>query len=203
MTARPDHRVERLVFFSDAVIAIAITLLVIELHAPHLETGAPGAALDALAGLLPSFFAFVLSFVVIARLWIAHSAALAPVRRYDPALLFPNLALLLMIAFIPFATAFLGSNLGQMVPAAFYNATLLVTALFSARLCWIATDRTRNLGDHDDRERTRLRARAIAFIIAAALSVALAFIAPAWSQLGLATIPIWVRIALKSRKEMA
>ncbi len=190
-----DHRMERLIFFSDAVFAIAITLLVIEIRIPHLSTGTADEALRALLALFPSFFGFVLSFVVIGRFWMGHHSSMANVAVYAPKLLWPNLMLLMAIAFMPFATAFMSANIGQLVPTAFYNATLMVTALLS----WRVVSMARDLWPESERndEWLWMRSRGIGVSLGAASALALTFVTPIYSQLALATMPLWQRLVAR------
>src|SRR6201989_3138217 len=89
---RSDHALERLVFFSDAVFAIAITLLVIELHPPHVDpSGGHVAFINALLRMFPNFFGFFVSFWVIAAFWAGHHRAFALSGHYAPSLIMPNL----------------------------------------------------------------------------------------------------------------
>ena len=191
-----DHQVERLIFFSDAVFAIAITLLVIEIHVPHLDNAPPMAALAMLENMLPSFFGFVLSFLVIGRFWIGHHSALGRVQHFSSKLLWPNLMLLMSIAFMPFATAFMAQNIGQLVPTAFYNATLLVTALLSWRAANVAYDLWPD-GNADMAEFRALRLRGLGVALGAATALAVTFLTPLWSQLALLTMPIWQALIRK------
>ena len=190
-----DHPLERLVFFSDAVFAIAITLLVIEIHVPHLTSWTNEEAVQALYDLLPSFFGFTLSFLVIGRFWMGHHSALAKVKAYTPRLLWPNLLLLMAIAFMPFATAFMSSNLGQLVPTLFYNATLMVTALLSWRLVAIVSALWPE-ADHDG-DWQQMGSRGLGVALGAASALALTFLSPIFSQLALMTIPLWQRLAAR------
>ncbi|MGH6786988.1 MAG: TMEM175 family protein [Novosphingobium sp.] len=186
----PDHSTERLVFFSDAVFAIAITLLVIEIHIPDLRHY-DGPDWGALAELIPSFIGFVISFLVIGRFWVGHHGALSRVDTFSPRLVWPNLVLLMAVAFMPFATGFMSRNFGMVVPTAFYNAMLLVTALLSARVVGIAT---RLWPEPDGAEAKLMRMRGFGVALGAAVAFALAFVVPMWSQLGLVTIPLWIRL---------
>lgn len=191
MSEGPDHRLERMIFFSDAVFAIAITLLVIEIHPPHLTSNDPRVGLAELGQLWPSFAAFGLSFAVIGRFWTGHHGALAGMIRFDPMLMFPNMALLACIAFMPFATAFLAANIGLIVSAVFYNAMLLLTALCSMRVVFIATSTRRGNSRHTPLERRNLRLRGMLVAFAAAAATALAFVTPPYSQLALLLVPFW------------
>lgn len=191
-TDNMDHRLERLVFFSDAVFAIAITLLVIEIHVPKLGNAAPAEALAELQDLLPSFFGFALSFVVIGRFWIGHHNAMGHLSRYTPRLLWPNLLLLMAIAFMPFATAFMAQNIGQLVPTLFYNTVLLVTSVLSWRVVTIATDGWDT--GFDAEEPLVLRTRGIGVALGAATAIGVTFLSPVFSQAALLTIPVWQRL---------
>ncbi len=92
----------RLEAFSDGVMAIAITLLVIELHVPQ---GAGGHLADELIAQWPSYTAYITTFLTIGIMWVNHHVIITTVRRVDHTLLFVNLLLLFGIATLPFTTA--------------------------------------------------------------------------------------------------
>ncbi|MFF2245362.1 TMEM175 family protein [Arthrobacter sp. NPDC058130] len=97
--------VERMVYFSDAVFAIALTLLALDLKLPE---GIPAAQLDsALVAALPQLLAYALSFVIIAKTWMSHHADFALIRRFNANLARLNLALLFFIAMLPGPTSIL------------------------------------------------------------------------------------------------
>jgi uncharacterized membrane protein len=195
-----EHRLERLIFFSDAVFAIAITLLVIEIHVPEL-TGSEDQALEELTHLLPSFFGFALSFLVIGRFWMGHHNAMSRATAYSPRLMWPNLFLLMAIAFMPFATAFMARNIGQLVPTVFYNLTLLITALLSWRLVTLATTLWGPDGDRE--EALLLQTRGKGVVLGACSALLLSWATPIFSQMALATIPLWQWLLLRrARKEI-
>ena len=95
---------ERLVFFSDAVIAIAITLLVVTLAIPEATENVGDALLDR----WPQMLSYVLSFLVIGVFWMAHHRIFRYVATIDQRLIWLNLLFLMCVAFIPFPTAVLG-----------------------------------------------------------------------------------------------
>ncbi len=106
---RQARDLERLVFFSDAVIAIAITLLVIDLRLPELPPITTDAELRAaIAALAPRLFGFFLSFIVIGMWWTTHHRFFGSVVRLDGRLIVLDLAFLGAIAFLPFPTSVLG-----------------------------------------------------------------------------------------------
>ncbi len=136
----PVHPLERLIFFSDAVFAIAITLLIIEVHAPRLPfRSSDRDHLISLINLSPSFVAFFISFFVIGAFWAGHHRAFSLARHWSPRLIMPNTMMLAAIVFMPFATAYMGTNMGQRVPMALYDVVLLATSLFNIRLVRLAT----------------------------------------------------------------
>src|SRR5207253_5550676 len=112
-------RTERINAFSDGVIAILITILVLELKVPH------GADLAALSGLLPVFLAYVLSFVVIAIYWNNHHHMFYLTDRITGGILWANLHLLFWLSLLPFVTGWMGENHFAPLPTALYGVVLL------------------------------------------------------------------------------
>lgn len=187
-------QLERLTFFSDAVFAIAITLLIIEVHVPHLETRDDQAYWHALASLQPSFMGFVLSFLVIGALWVAHHRVFGMLADYNPAIMWPNLLLLMVVAFMPFATALMSSNAGARVPELFYAATLLAAGLLQRALFSLALRPPFVHADIPDDVVAATRSRSWGLPTAAALSLAAAWFAPGWNNVLLLSIPLLVRL---------
>ncbi len=113
----------RLEAFSDGVLAIAITIMVLELRAPH----AP--SLEALRPLWSAWLSYVLSFISIAIFWNNHHHMLHTVRRVTGGMLWANLYLLFWLSMIPFVTAWMGENDFAAVPTAIYGVALLMAAV--------------------------------------------------------------------------
>jgi uncharacterized membrane protein len=109
--------------FSDGVIAIIITIMVLELKVPH------GGGLDALRPLLPVFLSYVLSFVNIGIYWNNHHHLLHTVKRVNGAILWANLHLLFWLSLMPFATGWMGANHYDAVPVMLYGAVLLMAGV--------------------------------------------------------------------------
>jgi uncharacterized membrane protein len=116
-------RPERLSGFSDGVIAIIITIMVLELKVPH------GADWEALRNLLPVFLSYVLSFTYIAIYWNNHHHLLHTCKRVTGTILWANTHLLFWLSLIPFATAWLGENHVAPLPTALYGVALLMPAI--------------------------------------------------------------------------
>lgn len=135
-----DHLgLERLIFFSDAVFAIAITLLALEIRLPAgSDIRSDGELLAALLGIWPRYLSYAVSFLVIGVYWMAHHRMFRSIARYDRRLLFLNLLLLLCIAFVPFPTAVLGEY-SSSVATIFYALTMVVTGFASTLLWWHAS----------------------------------------------------------------
>ena len=113
----------RLEAFSDGVLAIIITIMVLELKVPHGETMA------ALWPLLPVFLSYVLSFVYVGIYWNNHHHMLHAVRQVDGATLWANLHLLFWLSLFPFATGWMGENHFAAMPSALYGGVLLMAAI--------------------------------------------------------------------------
>ena len=116
---------ERLVFFSDAVMAIAITLMALEIRIPELEPEVAAGQIDAaIRSLVPQVAVYLLSFVVIGTYWLLHHRLFRLIRRYDVTLIWLNLVFLMFVAFVPAATNGLGK----------YSSLPIVTALYAVSL---------------------------------------------------------------------
>jgi uncharacterized membrane protein len=114
---------DRLAAFSDGVIAIIITIMVLELKVPH---GADWAALRSLA---PNLVSYVLSFVYLAIYWNNHHHLLHTVTRVDGLILWANSHLLFWLSLVPAATSWMGENFLAPLPTAIYGAILLMPAI--------------------------------------------------------------------------
>ena len=195
-SGKTDHPLERLVFFSDAVFAIAITLLVIEIHPPHLPPGASDIAhVAALAQLIPIFVGYLISFWVIGMFWMGHHRAYALAARYHPRILIWNMALLNVIAFMPFATAYLSGHFMQRMPTIFYCVVMLLAALLNMKVNRTVTSAPM-VDERADPQAVRyVRQRGLSVMLGALTAVALAVVRPEIGQMGLITIPLW-RLAL-------
>jgi uncharacterized membrane protein len=114
---------ERINAFSDGVMAILITIMVLELKVPH------GGDLAALSGLLPVFLAYVLSFIVLAIYWNNHHHMFWLTDRITGGILWANLHLLFWLSLLPFVTAWMGENHFAPVPTALYGAVLMMDGI--------------------------------------------------------------------------
>jgi len=113
----------RLEAFSDGVLAVIITLMVLELHPPH------SADVGELRHLLPSFLIYALSFRVIAAYWNNHHHLFMGGQHITPKIMWLNMHLLFWLSLIPFFTAWLGEHYDKAAPTASYAALLFVTAV--------------------------------------------------------------------------
>ncbi len=109
--------------FSDGVVAILITIMVLELHVPD------GAELEALVPLAPVFLSYVLSFVNLGIYWNNHHHLLQAATAIDGRVLWANLHLLFWLSLVPFGTAWMGQNGFASVPTAAYGAVLLLASI--------------------------------------------------------------------------
>ena len=114
---------ERLAAFSDGVIAIIITIMVLELKVPH------GSDWKALMAVTPNFVSYVLSFIYLAIYWNNHHHLLYTITRVDGLILWANSFLLFWLSLVPAATAWMGENFLVPIPTAFYGGILLMPAI--------------------------------------------------------------------------
>src|SRR5437762_6311051 len=113
----------RLEAFSDGVLAIIITIMVLELKRPN------GAELTALIGLLPVFLSYVLSFIYVGIYWNNHHHMFHATQRVSGGILWANLHLLFWLSLFPFATRWMGENHHASTPTAAYGVVLLMPAI--------------------------------------------------------------------------
>jgi len=114
---------DRLMAFSDGVIAVIITIMVLELKAPR------EASLEALEEAAPVFLSYVLSFVYVAIYWNNHHHLFAMVQRVNGTVMWANLHLLFWLSLIPFTTSWLGEHPSAPIPAAIYGLSLFMPAV--------------------------------------------------------------------------
>jgi uncharacterized membrane protein len=148
---------DRLVFFSDAVFAIALTLLVIDIKVPLSDDG--GSA-EVVFDALPSIYAYALSFYVIAVNWMGHHRKYGHIVRYDAKLIGLNFLLLFVIAFVPFPTSLIAEYGGEVTSVVLYAA--VVSALSLLQLAnWVYAYRAGHVGKEVDPQLYRYMARAL------------------------------------------
>jgi uncharacterized membrane protein len=184
----------RLEAFSDGVIAVAITLLVLNIDVPSLK---PGESLGhALAANWPAYAAYVTSFLTIGIIWVNHHVMIGRLREADRVILFLNLLLLMSIAVLPFATRLMADYLrqssGQHLAAAVYGGAFLAMALvFTALNAHILLAKHQKLARQLPLERRRqILSRSVSGVVPYVVATALA----AWSSY--VTIAICFAIAV-------
>jgi uncharacterized membrane protein len=192
----------RLEAFSDGVFAIAITLLVLDIHVPEPGSGHLG---HELATQWPSYAAYVVSFLTIGIIWINHHAAFSRLRAVDHSILIWNLLLLLSVGILPFTTSLMATYLkessGESLAAAIYGASFLVMGgVFVMTNRQILFRRRELLRDKVDPETAR---RLLHFAalgqIPYALAVVLAFVSPYITLAICAACAVYYALPLASR----
>jgi uncharacterized membrane protein len=130
---------ERLIFFSDAVFAIAITLLALDLRLPGGgESPNNAQLLTQLLEIWPKYLAYLVSFLAIGTFWLGHHRRFRFIRRYARGLLTLNLLFLMVIAFVPFPTSVISES-GNRTATIFYALTMILGGLMLAALWWHAS----------------------------------------------------------------
>jgi len=168
---------DRLIFFSDAVFAIAITLLSLDIRLPNVGSNVSNADL---AGLLlsiwPKYLAYIISFLVIGLFWMGHHRKFRVIRRFDNVFILLNLVLLMAIAFIPFVTSIL-SEFGNRTATIFYALTMVATGLVSSAIWQYAWHSGRLVqADLDRRHHRRETLGPLLVISIFLVSIGLAFV---------------------------
>ncbi len=178
--AGENRDVERLTAFTDGVMAIAVTLLVLDIRLPR-----PAGALDdatLLADLLaiwPKYFGYVLSFLVIGNFWLGHVRRLRTLKSVDTELLWLNILFLLTVGFMPFVTSVLSENDGR-VATILYAATMIVASLLLTVIWRYAVRREHVVLPKSDRRVEALRSLTVPGVFA--LSIVVAWFVPSHAR---------------------
>jgi uncharacterized membrane protein len=192
--AHHRHLLDRVIFLSDGVFAISITLLVLDLRLPELPELSSETLRDALLSNSSHFISFVISFYVIGIFWLAHLRMFSLIDRYTRGLALLNLLFLMSIAIMPFSTKLVGEYGSVTLAAVLYSLSLVFTSVTS-NLLWLYAARRRKLlrADVPRVEVVVASMRAVVTTAFFILATGLAFI-----SVGLASA-VWISIALATR----
>jgi TMEM175 potassium channel family protein len=162
--------IDRIVFFSDAVFAIAMTLLVLPLVGGRSDLP----VWDQIKLKAPEMYAFALSFWVIGLYWLGHHRVYRRVRAYDEGLMLLNLLQLFCVAFLPYPTALSGRYSDDVASTVFYAASMTVLGLVTTLHVWYVVHH-RRFADVDDRTARRMLLRGLAVPIVFLPTIPIAF----------------------------
>ncbi|HCU94021.1 MAG TPA: DUF1211 domain-containing protein [Actinobacteria bacterium] len=182
---------DRVLFFSDAIFAIAITLLAVDIRVPDLPASLIHSS-QQLRNAEPRIFGFVLSFLVIGLFWIGHHSIFRHIIALDRLLILINLLFLGTIAFLPYPTALLGATGTGQAPATIFYAVCVATAGLAEAAIWLWAIRAGLVADAVPPELRRyLAARMLRTPVVFGLSIPVAAVAPGVAPyMWLALIPI-------------
>ncbi|MGH9898119.1 MAG: TMEM175 family protein [Pyrinomonadaceae bacterium] len=198
----PEVGTARVEAFFDAVLAIVLTILVLELHSPSREQAAAIGFFKALSADWPSYVAYLLSFAVIGSYWLAHHRFMTLVRSTNHLFNLLTLALLLSLSTLPFATAVLGEHLGG--PAGADASRLYVAAMALPSGVWCAGFAyarragllSPNLDKTDLHRRGRTYAASFAIHVAA---IVVSFVIPVVAVLAALALPVFYLLPERTR----
>ena len=149
---KKEFQLERLILFSDAVFAIAITLLVIEIKIPeiHEKPITDNAVLHKLKELIPKFVGFLVSFLLIGQYWIVHHRMFSFVINFTDRLIWLNILFLFAIALMPFSTGFYSEFVlrGVVTPVIFYTANIALLGLANFLMWRYLSNQKNNLTEN-------------------------------------------------------
>jgi len=201
-----DHKsfqLERIVFFSDAVFAIAITLLIIEIKVPHLEHMASDRDFAiSVVRLIPNFVGYFFSFLVIGAYWIGHHKIYGTIVDWNYGLVWRNVFFLMAIAFMPFTTAFFSEYPTQLVPIVLYAASFTFAGALEILLFRYAVRKRLTDPLADPSELSHLMWRMSVLPAAGIAAVLIGLFKPVFAGFAFMLIPIAHRvIASRFKKE--
>ena len=196
MKDRTEFQVERIVFFSDAVFAIAITLLIIEVKVPHLPAELPESEVwRELIKLVPQLIGYFTSFLVIGAYWVGHHRIYKYIAGYDDGLIWRNLLVLMSVAFIPFTTAFYSEYFYRTTASVLYLGSLASAGMLEYwQWRYAAKDHVLLVRDTDPNFVHHLSTRLLVLPLVCLIAVALSFADARMASLSLFAIPLVRRI---------
>ena len=189
---RKEFQLERMILFSDAVFAIAITLLIIEIKIPefHKESGeviTENALLHKLAELIPKFIGFLISFLLIGQYWVVHHRMFSYVTGFTDRLIWLNIFFLLAVVLMPFSTGFYSEYVMRKVisPVIFYTANIALLGIVNFLMWRYICNPKNNLTENLSQPMAR-------FFSARALTVPVIFIIFSFMYLYNPKIAFWI-----------
>jgi len=191
---RKEFQLERMILFSDAVFAIAITLLVIEIKIPELEKGetlTEHLLLEKLAHLIPKFIGFIISFLLIGQYWIVHHRMFGFVINFSDKLIWLNLFFLLATVLMPFSTGYYSEYVGKGVvsPVIFYTANICLLGIFNFLMWRYISNSKNNLTEN-------LTPQLAKYFSLRALTVPTIFVIFSFVYLYSPVIAVWIPISI-------
>ena len=192
---QPLTETGRIQALTDGVYAIAMTILILNLHVPQVAQSGPD-LIHALWGISSLFTNFVISFLLLAIFWVVHHQHFYHIKRADTKLLWINIFSLLFVVLIPFTTSVYGEYPGLTVAAIFFEANILVLGLIKY-VQWSYATTDRRLVDPDLDQAIIDQSKRLGLVTPAVSVVAIgaAFISPDWSTLTFLSIPFIIRLA--------
>lgn len=209
---KKQFQLERLILFSDAVFAIAITLLVIEIKVPELHGPevSEKAMLHSVALLIPKFLGFIISFMLIGVYWAVHHRLFGFVTNYTRKLIVLNLFFLFTIVLMPFSTGIFGEysrpgTIHLITPLAVYVVNICLTGIANFWLWSYVGNPKNNVAGSFPDEHFVANAKRRALIVPSVflLSLLVAFWNPYAARYAPMLIPVFVRIAKRKNKQVA
>ena len=193
------HRLEALL---DGIFAISMTILVLNIEVPpNMGIAGPGALLIALQEMMPTFLNYVISFIILASLWVNNNHQFRYIKVTEKTHLWLHLWSLLFIVLIPFSTSLMGDYSGLIVAELFFHLNLLCLGILSI-IKWDYIIKHQYLLRQDKYGISvirRDRRRSLVFIIVPLIAICVTFIAPDWSTLSYVLIPLVASLLRKSK----
>lgn len=192
---------ERIVFFSDAVFAIVITLLVLEIKVPHIEGHSSGALHQALVHLIPKFMGFVCSFFIVGLMWFEHHRIFRFIEGFTAGLIWRNLIFLLVITFIPFPTALFSEYPWSMTAFLIYTITFGLAALAKLWLWTHAVKTSQIRADADRATIHKISRRSLAVPLGCLACIVISLFVPTYfAFFGFPLIPLFAYLLDPTKK---